>query len=87
MGIYSDGKVYGIHIKSLDIKITSSEPLTKQQIQDFFSEYNRFSENEKTETAVFFLESMSDTYINIPNKTYIWVAKTKEALIQLLETS
>ena len=82
MGIYSDGKVYGIHIKPFDIKITSSEPLTKQQIQIFLNTYNRFIE--KSEASVYFLESISTTYMNTPNKTYNWVIRSNDALSELV---
>lgn len=84
MGIYSDGKVYGIHIKPLDIKITSSDPLTREQIQIFLNTYNKFIETEKSEVSVYFLESISTTYINTPNKTYNWVIRSKEALNELV---
>jgi hypothetical protein len=84
MGIYSDGKVYGIYIKPLEIKITSSDPLTNQQIQIFLNTYNRISETEKSEASVYFLESISTTYCNITNKTYNWVLRSNDALSELV---
>ena len=74
MGIYSDGKIYGIHIKNVlkkDSKITSQEPLTQEQIQDFLN--SKIIDSEKSTVSVYFLQSTSNTYINVPNKTYIWV--------------
>ena len=80
MGIYSDGEIYGIYIKTPDLekelKITSQEPLTKEQILGFFSENSKLID--KSDTSLYFLESVSTTLINIPNKSYIWVPRAKD---------
>jgi hypothetical protein len=61
MGIYSDGKIYGVCVKTKgvekELKITSPDPLTKQQFRFFYSEYSRLID--KSDTAFYFLKSVS----------------------------
>ena len=70
MGIYSDGKIYGISIR-LDLVVYEkiyNQPITEEQIQEAKDFYNSFG---RGDVSVYV--KCSSTYVLEPNSFMSWI--------------
>ena len=89
MGIYSDGKVYGIslvlnHIVLFEEKY--QESLTGYQLEPVKECYNRLTEEEKDVLTIHFYTACSVTYsVTNAGNCFCWFLGTKEMLVELFK--
>jgi len=83
MGIYSDGKIYGISIR-LDLVVYEKiyeNPITLEQIQEAKDFYNSFVSVETQPLSVSVYVKCSSTYTLEPNSFMSWIPSDLNQLL------
>lgn len=87
MGIYSDGKVYGVSWELYDVsgniiikyEKTSKEKLNLEQIQEIKNEFEKLSEDNRSACSISYYTSVSDTY-GSSGSYMTWINGYRESL-------
>lgn len=82
MGIYSNGKIYGISLflnENEIFKKIYSQEMTSSQIKNALDEYNLLKNN-KSNVIINIYSPCSSTYNGLPNISMSWFPANKEIL-------
>jgi len=87
MGIYSDGKIYGVSLILEDrtiFELTSTEILNLDEIHAIKEKYDELTNEQKNNTIIRFYTSCSSTYDNNTDSFMCWFPGSQDALERLL---
>jgi hypothetical protein len=90
MGIYNDGKIYGLNITTeLDeiiIEKIYDDEMTKEQIKDLKNEYTKLSTEQKQNAKYYSVYTCCSTTYGDDYSTYMsWMPVSKEFIDNFLE--